>query len=631
MSKDLHNDEEITIDLLEIANILKRNAGNIARVTGIFVVAAGVYLATATPVYESQALLRVKQPKGIGTSLLESMPMGNAMANTQLMNTYAEILKSRSVVVPVIQKTEQPNKEGKYPAYDAYVKGRITTAPFKDTEIMQLTVRANTPEKAQEANKLIVDGFLKRLTDLSRDQQKATRGFLEERAVAAKNELQTAEDKLTDYKKKNNIIAPDDAVKLASEKMSMVDKLSAENKVALATANARLAAANGQLQGEAVSIADNRTIQSYNAKLAELEGERISYMDKYTENHPKVQQVNQEIAGLKAKIQNEINKVAALQAPSDNPVHQQLLASKFSSEAEASVAQSNLAKLAQIDGENKNGLKELSDKEQQFVGLLRDVTVANEIYVMLAKRLEEAKVAEASVATDYLIKGTRIVLLAMLMGGIVFYYLYNKKRPSFKSVIIGCITLVLFMSFIQISRNSVRYGQGISIDMVCENIGVGNVFDSDMTTYKAFYCIIDTYPDKHDYTLGRAMILQTFTTLIPRSIWSDKPVAVIREVIENSVNSSAAKAGRAAPGIAEYYFEFGIIGCFICMFILGLLFKKWKNLFTNSQSVDDYILYSILYGLMFQLIIRTSTSASIYQYLFTVLPVIFIKKSIYLK
>lgn len=141
MSKDLHNDEEITIDLLEIANILKRNAGNIARVTGIFVVAAGVYLATATPVYESQALLRVKQPKGIGTSLLESMPMGNAMANTQLMNTYAEILKSRSVVVPVIQKTEQPNKEGKYPAYDAYVKGRITTAPFKDTEIMQPTAQ----------------------------------------------------------------------------------------------------------------------------------------------------------------------------------------------------------------------------------------------------------------------------------------------------------------------------------------------------------------------------------------------------------------------------------------------------------------------------------------------------------
>ena len=394
------NEEEITIDLREIGAILKRNAANIARVTGVCIVAAGVYLAVATPVYESQALLRVKQPKGIGSSLLEAMPMGNAMANTQLMNTYAEILKSRSVIVPVIEKTEEPNKEGKFPAYAGYVKGKVATAPFKDTEIMQLTVRANTAEKAQKANNLIVEGFLNRLTELSRDQQKATRGFIEERTATAKKELKDAEDKLTDYKKANDIIAPDDAVKLATEKMGMVDKLNAENRVALATANARLASTNAQLNGEAASIADNKSIQLYNSQLAQLEGERISYLDKYTAQHPKVKQVEQEIAKLKQKINSEINKVASLQAPSDNPVHQQLLAAKFQSEAEASVAQSNLAKLHQIDNDNKEDIRNLSDKEQEFVSLMRDVTVANEIYVMLAKRLEEAKVAEASVATE---------------------------------------------------------------------------------------------------------------------------------------------------------------------------------------------------------------------------------------
>ena len=394
------NEEEITIDLREIGAILKRNAANIARVTGVCIVAAGVYLAVATPVYESQALLRVKQPKGIGSSLLESMPMGNAMANTQLMNTYAEILKSRSVIIPVIEKTEEPNAEGKFMDYEAYVKAKVTTAPFKDTEIMQLTVRSKTAEGAQKANNLIVEGFLNRLTELSRDQQKATRGFIEERAVAAKKELQAAEDKLTTYKKENDIIAPDDAVKLATEKMGMVDKLNAENRVALATANARLASTNAQLNGEAASIADNKSIQLYNSQLAQLEGERISYLDKYTAQHPKVKQVEQEIANLKQKINSEINKVASLQAPSDNPVHQQLLAAKFQSEAEASVAQSNLAKLAQIDSDNKTDLRNLSDKEQEFVNLMRDVTVANEIYVMLAKRVEEAKVAEASVATE---------------------------------------------------------------------------------------------------------------------------------------------------------------------------------------------------------------------------------------
>ena len=394
------NEEEITIDLREIGAILKRNAANIARVTGVCIVAAGVYLAVATPVYESQALLRVKQPKGIGSSLLEAMPMGNAMANTQLMNTYAEILKSRSVIVPVIEKTEEPDKEGKFIQYEDYLKKNITTAPFKDTEIMQFTARAETAEKAQQVNKMIVEGFLNRLTELSRDQQKATRGFIEERAVAAKKELKDAEDKLTEYKNANDIIAPDDAVKLATEKMGMVDKLNAENRVALATANARLASTNAQLNGEAASIADNKSIQLYNQQLAQLEGERISYLDKYTAQHPKVKQVEQEIANLKQKINSEINKVASLQAPSDNPVHQQLLAAKFQSEAEASVAQRNLAKLAQIDSDNKTDLRNLSDKEQEFVILMRDVTVANEIYVMLAKRVEEAKVAEASVATE---------------------------------------------------------------------------------------------------------------------------------------------------------------------------------------------------------------------------------------
>ena len=295
------NEEEITIDLREIGAILKRNAANIARVTGVCIVAAGVYLAVATPVYESQALLRVKQPKGIGSSLLEAMPMGNAMANTQLMNTDAVILKSRSVIVPVIEKTEEPNKEGKFPAYEGYIKGKVATAPFKDTEIMQLTVRANTAEKAQKANSLIVEGFLNRLTELSRDQQKTTRGFIEERTATAKKELKDAEDKLTEYKKANDIIAPDDAVKLATEKMGMVDKLNAENRVALATANARLASTNAQLNGEAASIADNKSIQLYNTQLAQLEGERISYLDKYTAQHPKVKQVEQEIANLKQK------------------------------------------------------------------------------------------------------------------------------------------------------------------------------------------------------------------------------------------------------------------------------------------------------------------------------------------
>ncbi|MCQ5198418.1 hypothetical protein NE554_11960, partial [Phascolarctobacterium faecium] len=99
--------------------------------------------------------------------------------------------------------------------------------------------------------------------------------------------------------------------------------------------------------------ADNAVIKQYNARLAELETQRIAYLDKYTAKHPKVIETEDAIAKLKSKLQQEIAKVASLHAPSDNRVHQQLLTSKFVSEAAISVAESNLAELEGLDKRNQ--------------------------------------------------------------------------------------------------------------------------------------------------------------------------------------------------------------------------------------------------------------------------------------
>ena len=129
------DEQEITIDLRDLWHVLQKNIRTIKKVTCGFVAAAVVYLIVVPPTYESVALLRVKQPKGIGSSILESMPMGNAMATKQLMSTYAEILKSRSVVVPVIEATEEANDDGKYPRYEDYLKSKLEHK--KDKELFQ--------------------------------------------------------------------------------------------------------------------------------------------------------------------------------------------------------------------------------------------------------------------------------------------------------------------------------------------------------------------------------------------------------------------------------------------------------------------------------------------------------------
>lgn len=389
-------DQEYTIDLLELFDIVMANLRVVAKIAAGFIAIAILYLLIASPVYESESLLRITQPQGLGTSLLESAAGG---ANLRQMNTYAEILKSRSVVVPVIEATET-QKNGKYPAYEGYVQGRITTSPFKDTDILSVKVKANEPGKAQKANQLLLQTFLLRMTDMSRISQTATKNFLQNRADAAKADLDKAETALQQYKIDNKILTPSDSAKLFLDRITLAEKEAAANRINLGVAQAKLNAANSILGGSASFTAENQMVQAYKAELAKLEAERISYLDKYTEKHPRMIELNDQIAELKAKIREEARKVANLQEPSSNAVHQRLVADKFQSEGELIVAQQKAALLQQVIDENNRDMELLPEVEKGYIKVARDAQVASDLYIMLAKRLEESKVAEVMVPTD---------------------------------------------------------------------------------------------------------------------------------------------------------------------------------------------------------------------------------------
>ena len=387
-------DKEYSIDLMEIVNIISENRKPIAKITCVFIIMAVLYLLIRPPVYVSEALLRIKQDQGLGRSLLDTVTGGNVQMSQQQMSTFEEILKSRGVVIPVIEATEKADEDGKYPKYEDYVEKRIETSPFKNTEILQVRVRGFSAESVQRANQLLVDSFLKRITDLSRTEQTATKFFLTERVKSAKTDLDKAETALQNYKSENKITSPTDRAKIFTDRIADIEKQAAVNQVALEAAQARLDAINHQLGTSAAASADNRVIQQYNAELAKLEATRISYLDKYTEKHPRMIDINDQITNLKEKIRTEVNKVVALQAPSDNSVHQGLVASKYHSEGEVIVAQRKAEALQQIIDKNNADLEKLPEVEKGYIKAARDAQVANDIYVMLAKRLEEAKVAE---------------------------------------------------------------------------------------------------------------------------------------------------------------------------------------------------------------------------------------------
>lgn len=407
------------------------------------VIMAAIVSFIIPPTYEAETNLRVKQPKGLADSLLGDIPIGNVSATKQLMFTYAEILKSRTVIQEVIDKTQADKPE--IPDYDDMLK-RITTQPVKDTEILKVKVTAKSPEEAQLVADTVVNTFNNRMMDLVRSEQTIVRKFIGERLKESKQELEQAESNLQQYKTEQKIISPDDETKALVERLSAINTLLADNTVTAAANEARLAAARKELGLEKPGfVADSLLIQQYKGKLADLEVQMVSLTQNLTEKHPQVQATRAAIDETRNKLNAEALRIVNAEASSMNPIHQGLLQGRIQAEAELAAAG---AQKAAIDGILKQGELEMSKlptKEQGLAKFMRDVAVSQEIYVMLAKRYEEARISEVMQPTDVQVidlanlpdepikpKKTLNIIIAAILGfflgtGIAFLLEYMNK------------------------------------------------------------------------------------------------------------------------------------------------------------------------------------------------------------
>ena len=385
-------EQEITIDLLEVVQIVKRHIRQIAKITAGCLALACLYLLVAKPVYESEALLRIQLSRGIASSPLSAVEGGNVALIQQQMSTLAEVLVSRDVVTPVMEQ-EAKDTGNENLSYESYTK-RITTKPVKNTEILQISVSGTSPEDARKTGQRLLDSFMQKITVVGNTAQSKNRKFLEQRLVQAKENLDKADLALQKFKTEHKLTSPSNSADTTMSQIKSREEQLVSNQIALETAQAKLAAVDAQLANAGAASADNQTVQQYNEQLAKLEQTRIAYLEKYTEKHPKMIDLNAQIAGLKQKIAEEKARVANLQAPSDNKVHQDLVARKFASQTEVAVAQQKAESLRNALAKDNEDLDKYTALQKEFARLSQGAAVAKDIYGMLAKRVEEAKIAE---------------------------------------------------------------------------------------------------------------------------------------------------------------------------------------------------------------------------------------------
>lgn len=166
-------------------------------------------------------------------------------------------------------------------------------------------------------------------------------------------------------------------------------------------AQAKIASAQQQMGNQKISImADNALIQQYKNKISEKEIELVGLTETVTDNHPKVIAAKAVISETRSKLNEEIARVVSADSSSSNPVHQILLQSKMEAEIDIALAKAREQALQKVVGDSEKQLANLPAKELGLVRVMREASVAQELYIMLAKRYEEARINEVMEPTD---------------------------------------------------------------------------------------------------------------------------------------------------------------------------------------------------------------------------------------
>ncbi|MDD7290314.1 MAG: Wzz/FepE/Etk N-terminal domain-containing protein, partial [Veillonella caviae] len=116
--------------------------------------------------YESTTTVRTRMTPGSVTSgsALATLA-GLSGAGTPTM-TYVELMKSGVVLQPIIDKLDWDEDEKKFLTPDKFAKKNLTIESIKQTNIITVSAKGNTPEEAQMIADDVVNNFMHLMTDM---------------------------------------------------------------------------------------------------------------------------------------------------------------------------------------------------------------------------------------------------------------------------------------------------------------------------------------------------------------------------------------------------------------------------------------------------------------------------------
>ena len=445
-----------TIDLKKLFSLMLEKKTIVIAIIVICTVIATIVAFVLPKSYQSTTLVRVKS----GSSSMSGyaamaagfgIDIGGGGAGSP--ESYIELMKSREVLEPIIAELDLPDEAKEKMTAAGFAKSNLEVTNMKKTDLITIVAYGKTPEEAQMISQGVADNFLALMTKLNKEDNSTTLKFLDERIKIAKEEMETAENKLAAYQQEHKIYAPDEQAKAIIANLNNYDTTIAQLQAQSEGDSAKLAGVTSQLEQQNASlleynVSDNANIGNIRESIVNKRVELVGLQQQFTDEHPDVIKAKEELNSLEKSLSDEVVKAVNSQSVTLSPVQASLLKDKISTEVQISVNNASLEALKAKQAEAQENIAILSADSVEYMRLERNAKITGQVYTSLVQNYEQTRIQEAKDSMDI-----QIIDAADLPNEDM------PAKPNKKLIVVIGFALGIMISFGYILYNySRRYG-----------------------------------------------------------------------------------------------------------------------------------------------------------------------------
>ncbi|HSW49602.1 MAG TPA: exopolysaccharide transport family protein, partial [Bryobacteraceae bacterium] len=373
------------------------------------------------PLYEAGSAIKIDR-----FSNLASILTGGLWRQSENMETHAYIITSFPVLKTAVemlgwQETGQDAVEAQLPPVQR-LKRMVEAKPQEGTHIINIRAVSDDGREAAQVANAMAQAYRDYNVQQNNKRTSETRAFIEEQLRVTLERLKQAEQRLQEFKEQNQVLSLDAQTSNTLSRLNVLEVEHERARTERAEIDAQIKALDAAGKGSSdrlmsilMTAAPGSPLEQRRNRIGDLSLKRQGLLVAFTEKHPQVEAVTQEMSALLQEARKDL----------------QLL------QQAAAARESELSR--RIEQINRENLK-LPEKGLVLVRLQREVDLQQSLYSQLKAKYQEVLIQESGKVEEVAVvkpatepaapfnvpSKTMIVLTGIVMGlilGVVLVFL----------------------------------------------------------------------------------------------------------------------------------------------------------------------------------------------------------------